>query len=54
MRTSALMGISQIACRQTLTNEYAVAFFKQVLISIPNFINDDEVEKSIIVIILLS
>lgn len=54
LRLSALMGISQIACRRTLTREYAVAFFRQILISIPYFLNDDEVEKCIVVIILLS
>ena len=48
------MGISQIACRRTLTREYAAAFFRQILISIPNFLNDDEVEKCIVVLILLS
>ena len=34
LKLGALLAISQLACRRTLTQDYAQAFFKQVLLSI--------------------
>jgi len=55
LRVASLMGISQIACRKSLTKEYSVAFFRQVLYYIgkDSMIAEDEVERGLLVLVLL-
>jgi hypothetical protein len=49
------MGISQIVCRKNLTQEYSVAFFKQVLYFIArDTVSDDDIEKGLLVLVLLT
>ena len=55
LRTSALMGISQISCRRSLTKEYSSAFFRQVLISYgQNSRSDEEDQRMLLVLVLLT
>lgn len=57
LRTSALMGISQISCRRSLTKEYSQAFFRQVLISFnqnEDLQTDEERQRKLLVLILLT
>jgi hypothetical protein len=55
LRVASLMGISQIACRKSLSKEYSVAFFKQVLYYIgkDSMIADEEVARGLLVLIIL-
>jgi hypothetical protein len=49
------MGISQIVCRKTLTKEYSVAFFRQVLYYIgKDTVTDEDIEHGILVMVLLT
>ncbi len=55
LRTASLMGISQIVCRKTLTKEYSVAFFRQVLYYIgKDTVTDEDIEHGILVMVLLT
>jgi hypothetical protein len=49
------MGISQIACRKTLTKEYSIAFFRQVLYYIgKDTVTDEDIEQGLLVLVLLT
>ncbi|TNV87638.1 hypothetical protein FGO68_gene2900 [Halteria grandinella] len=55
LRMASLIGISQLACRKSLTKDYSVAFFRQILMFMQkNAHSDEEIGHSLIVLVLLS
>ncbi|CDW83415.1 heat repeat-containing protein 1 [Stylonychia lemnae] len=55
-KVSSLMAISQLACRKSLSAQYAQAFFKQVLQSIKDYslrMEEDLVERGVLVLGLI-
>lgn len=55
LRTAALFGIAQIASRKSLTKDYSLAFFRQILLSLSEVSSsEDELERKLLVLVLLA